>query len=99
MAKLEHLGTVIDADILVIGGGSAALWAANRAKDNVDNVLIVDKGPLQWGGLISMSGGDFDANGAVVFGWVFVVNDSLFDDDVDAVDGVDHGAKAIKIDA
>jgi len=61
MAKLEQLGTVIDADILVIGGGSAALWAANRAKDYVDNVLIVDKGPLQWGGLISMSGGDFDA--------------------------------------
>lgn len=61
MPKLEQMGTVIDTDVLVIGGGSAALWAANRAKETVNRVLIVDKGPRQWGGLISMSGGDFDA--------------------------------------
>lgn len=49
-------------DILIIGGGSAGLWAAERAKElNPElSVLIVDKGPADWGGLMSMSGGDFD---------------------------------------
>ncbi|MGI6224736.1 MAG: FAD-binding protein [Peptococcales bacterium] len=50
-------------DILIIGGGSAGLWAANRAKELDENleVLIVDKGPVDWGGLMSISGGDFEA--------------------------------------
>jgi len=61
MTKLERLGKVIDTDVLVIGGGSAALWAANKAKESVDSVLLVDKGPRDWGGLTSMAGGDFDA--------------------------------------
>ena len=49
-------------DILIIGGGSAGLWAADRAKEIAPelDVLIVDKGPVDWGGLMSMSGGDFD---------------------------------------
>lgn len=55
--------TLIETDILVIGGGSAGLWAANRAKEMNPSleVTIVDKGPLDWGGLMFMSGGDFDA--------------------------------------
>jgi len=42
--KLEELGKVIETDILIIGGGLSGLWAANRAKEFIDNVLIVDKG-------------------------------------------------------
>jgi succinate dehydrogenase/fumarate reductase flavoprotein subunit len=52
----------LSTDILIIGGGSAGLWAADRAKeiDSSLDVLIVDKGPADWGGLMSMAGGDFD---------------------------------------
>lgn len=52
----------IKTDLLIIGGGSAGLWAADRAKeiDSSLEVLIVDKGPADWGGLMSMAGGDFD---------------------------------------
>jgi succinate dehydrogenase/fumarate reductase flavoprotein subunit len=57
----ENLGKVIETDVLVIGGGVAGLWAANTAKQSVDRVLIVDKGPVDWGGLASMAGGDMDA--------------------------------------
>jgi len=58
---MEKSGRVIETDVLVIGGGLAGLWAANRAKETVDRVLIVDKGPSDWGGIGSMAGGDFDA--------------------------------------
>ena len=61
MAKIESLGKVIDTDVLVIGGGSAGLWTAKRAGEQGCNVLIVDKGPQDWGGLASLAGGDFDA--------------------------------------
>ena len=44
MAKLEELGKVIEADVLVIGGGISGLWAANRAKEFVENVIVVDRG-------------------------------------------------------
>ena len=57
MAKLESLGKVVETDILVIGGGVAGLWAANKAKEFVDRVTIVDKGPKDWGGQASRSGG------------------------------------------
>lgn len=52
----------IDTDILVIGAGSAGLWAAHTAKvQNPENrVLLVDKGPENWGGLMSAAGGDLD---------------------------------------
>ena len=45
MSKLEYLGKVIETDVLVIGGGLSGLWAANRAKEFVDSVVVVDKGP------------------------------------------------------
>lgn len=61
MAKLHDLGKVIETDVLVIGGGVSGLWAANRAKKSVERVLLVDKGPRDWGGQASMAGGDFDA--------------------------------------
>lgn len=45
-------------DVLVIGGGFSGTWAAIKAREYVKNVLIADKGPRDWGGLGSMSGGD-----------------------------------------
>jgi succinate dehydrogenase/fumarate reductase flavoprotein subunit len=54
---------VIHTDVLIIGGGSAGLWVSNRIKElNKElDVLVVDKGPQDWGGLMAISGGDFDA--------------------------------------
>lgn len=45
-------------DVLIIGGGFAGAWAAKTARQQVKDVLVVDKGPRDWGGLGSMSGGD-----------------------------------------
>ncbi|MBN1368288.1 MAG: FAD-binding protein [Dehalococcoidales bacterium] len=61
MSQLESLGHVIEADILIIGGGIAGLWAACKAREYVNNVVIVEKGPADWGGLASRAGGDLDA--------------------------------------
>ncbi|MFH1487613.1 MAG: FAD-binding protein [Pseudomonadota bacterium] len=61
MPDLENLGKVFETDVLVIGGGIAGLWTATRAKAFTDKVLIVDKGPQDWGGLCAMSGGDMIA--------------------------------------
>ena len=47
-----------DVDVLIIGGGFSGSWAALTARQHVENVLIVDKGPRDWGGLGGMSGGD-----------------------------------------
>jgi succinate dehydrogenase / fumarate reductase flavoprotein subunit len=52
---------LFEADVLVIGGGSSGLWAAKKASEEGAAVVIVDKGPRDWGGLAAMSGGDFDA--------------------------------------
>ena len=49
---------VFDTDVLIIGGGFSGSWAALTARQHVENVLIVDKGPRDWGGLGGMSGGD-----------------------------------------
>ena len=53
----------ISANVLIIGGGSAGMWAAKRLKeaDPRLDVLIVEKGPERWGGLMHLAGGDFDA--------------------------------------
>lgn len=34
----------VDSDVLVVGGGSAGLWAAIRAADFTPRVTLVDKG-------------------------------------------------------
>lgn len=54
---------IVESDLLIIGGGSAGLWAAKRFTELMPErkVVIVDKGPKEWGGLMSMAGGDFDA--------------------------------------
>ncbi len=57
---LDRQGQVLRTDVLVLGGGLSGLWASIKARDHVDDVLIVDKGPLDWGGLGSMCGGDMD---------------------------------------
>jgi succinate dehydrogenase/fumarate reductase flavoprotein subunit len=46
MNELERLGKVIETEVLIIGGGIAGLWAAVRAKVFVDDVIVVDKGPV-----------------------------------------------------
>ena len=53
----------IKTDLLVVGGGPGGLWSANQFKTRNagKDVLIVDKGPKDWSGLMSLSGGDFDA--------------------------------------
>ncbi|MDB9822569.1 FAD-binding protein [Deltaproteobacteria bacterium] len=61
MTKPDDLGKVIETDVLIIGGGVSGLWAANRARKSLERVMIVDKGPRDWGGQASMAGGDFDA--------------------------------------
>ena len=50
-------------DVLILGGGSAGLWAAySCAQKNPEaKIVIVDKGPKDWGGLMTMAGGDFEA--------------------------------------
>ena len=53
---------MLDTDILIIGDGFSGTWAAIKARAHVDRVLIVDKGPRDWGGLGSMSGGDMIVN-------------------------------------
>lgn len=54
---------IIDTDLLIVGGGSAGLWAALRHSELYPKhrITIVDKGPADWGGLMAMAGGDFEA--------------------------------------
>ena len=51
----------LETDVLIIGGGFAGLWAAMAARRKGADVLIVDKGPRDWGGLGRMCGGDLIA--------------------------------------
>ena len=57
MSKLEDLGTIIDADVLVIGGGFAGVWAAIRAKDFVDKVVLIDKAKVARSGCSTFAAG------------------------------------------
>jgi succinate dehydrogenase/fumarate reductase flavoprotein subunit len=62
MSDLESLGHVVQTDVLVIGGGIAGLWAANRAREMGSDVLVVEKGPaLGWAGQAFFSGGGVEA--------------------------------------
>ena len=60
MPRTTH---VVESDLLIIGGGSAGLWAAYRCSELAPEarICIVDKGPRDWGGLMTMAGGDFEA--------------------------------------
>lgn len=60
---MSKISERIATDVLVLGGGSAGLWAAlSLAESKADVVVtIVDKGPRDWGGLMTMAGGDFEA--------------------------------------
>ena len=69
-------------DVLVIGGGYSGSWAAIRAAALGCRVLVVDKGPGNWGGLGMMSGGDM-----IVMQPEFQVDD-LLDDLVYYYDGL-----------
>ncbi len=57
--KHTNIDHRIKADVLIIGAGFSGLWAAIGAKEHVEHVVIVDKGPADWGGLGTASGGDF----------------------------------------
>jgi succinate dehydrogenase / fumarate reductase flavoprotein subunit len=46
MAGLEHLGKVIETDVLIIGAGISGLFAGIRARAFVDRVTVLDKGPI-----------------------------------------------------
>ncbi|HET6475907.1 MAG TPA: FAD-binding protein [Thermoleophilia bacterium] len=60
MATLESLGTVLQADVLIVGGGMAGLACAIAAKgtDPDIDVLIVDKVVTGWGGKANKGGGN-----------------------------------------
>ncbi len=53
----------VTADVLIIGGGASGMWTAARLKQlrPETDVLIVDNGPVGWGGLMAMAEGDVDA--------------------------------------
>ena len=88
MAKLEQLGEVVETDVLIIGGGLSGLWAANRAKEFVGNVLVVDKGPpIGLAGQGYFSGGGIQAlpPGEDVDGFVrdiIYLGDGLYEQDL-----------------
>ena len=60
MTSLENLGTVLRADLLIVGGGMAGLACAISAKeaDPEVDVLIVDKVVTGWGGKANKGGGN-----------------------------------------
>ncbi|MBI4318728.1 MAG: FAD-binding protein [Chloroflexi bacterium] len=62
MGPFDHIdnGQVIRADVLIIGGGLAGTWAAVRAADFVDDVVLVDKAR------VSRSGSSTSAAGAML---------------------------------
>lgn len=54
---MKEQGYQYTTDLLVIGCGFSGMWAAMRARDFLGDVLVVDKGPRDWGGLGGLSGG------------------------------------------
>ncbi|MEM4298172.1 MAG: FAD-binding protein, partial [Nitrososphaerota archaeon] len=43
---MNDIGKLHKTDVLIIGGGISGLFAALRAKDFVERVIVVDKGPI-----------------------------------------------------
>ncbi len=58
MGSIDKLDEVITTDVLVIGGGISGMLAAIKAREAVENVLVVDKGGIGWAGQVPLSGGD-----------------------------------------
>ena len=89
MTSLESLGTVLKADLLIVGGGMAGLACAITAKetDPEVDVLVVDKVVTGWGGKANKGGGnivfvDPDELGNVLDFHVHNVGDFLEDQDL-----------------
>ena len=62
MLNLDAFGTVVETDVLVIGGGLAGLWSSKKAKEQSNRVLIVEKGPpMGFAGQGYFSGGGMEA--------------------------------------
>lgn len=61
MKEMEMVN--IKTDVLIIGAGPSGMWAAKHLKelDPELRVTVVDKAGADWGGLMTMSEGDFDA--------------------------------------
>ncbi|MDP2720289.1 MAG: FAD-dependent oxidoreductase, partial [Dehalococcoidia bacterium] len=57
MSRAEDMGTYIETDVLVIGGGFAGIWAAIRAKDFAGRVLLVDKAKVARSGCSTFAAG------------------------------------------
>ena len=60
--RLDDLGKVESADILIIGGGIAGLVAANAAKDAAPDVdiLVVEKAHVPYGGQANKGAGNIN---------------------------------------
>src|SRR5665647_1113295 len=60
--KLDEVGKVDSADILIIGGGIAGLVAANAAKDEAPDVdiLVVEKAHVPYGGQANKGAGNIN---------------------------------------
>ena len=52
-----HDFDTLDANVLIIGGGFAGIWAALRAAEITDNVVLLDKAYVSRSGSSTMSGG------------------------------------------
>ncbi len=48
---------IVECDVLIIGGGAAGCWAAIRARDFVERVVIIDKARVSRSGMTTFSAG------------------------------------------